>query len=173
MKSRDEVAKELLNRLLAGERGNLPMHLAMLLEKSSPLRNTDDHYRQILPPELADVRLDPEMVQEINHALCNEIRRNPDLALISASAFTGSAEVTRTAVDILLDPPRPLTVPESGQVLTIVGIFLPRCLDRDPQFISASQRARLIELLRNLPDAAEISVMRHTSALLKRLTAGS
>ena len=55
MTSEREVALNLVMRLLAGEQGNLPMHLALLLEKSSLLQNSEEHYQKILPPELARV----------------------------------------------------------------------------------------------------------------------
>ena len=52
-----KIAFDLLTRLLAGERGQVPLLLAMLLERSSPLHSGDDHYRQIMPAGLVDVRL--------------------------------------------------------------------------------------------------------------------
>jgi len=59
MNDGNEQARELLERLLAGERGDIVLHLAMLVEKSSALDHGDEHYRQILPPNLAELSLDP------------------------------------------------------------------------------------------------------------------
>jgi hypothetical protein len=81
MTSAREIALDLLKRLLAGERGEVPLHLAMLLEKSSPLGTPDDHYRQILPPELVGLRLSSDTTEEIIATLCAEVSRNPDEAL--------------------------------------------------------------------------------------------
>jgi hypothetical protein len=171
MTSAREIAINLLRRMLAGERGNLPMHLAMLLEKSSPLHNSDDHYRQILPPELAELRLSPETAKEITSALCTEIRRNPDSAFIFALSFTGAQEVTKAVAEIVINPPRPLTTAECGHALTIVNAFLPAGLARDPHFLEEDKRARLVERLRDLQHAEETIIKRDAAELLKRLTA--
>src|SRR5256885_2522197 len=110
MTSEKETGLNLLRRLLAGERAGLPMHLALLLEKSSPLHNDDDHYRKILPVELADVRLSFDTVEEITATLCAGIARNPDAAFIAALSTTGSERVTKMVVSLLIDPPRPLSI---------------------------------------------------------------
>jgi hypothetical protein len=75
MTSEKEVGLNLLRRLLAGERENLPMHLALLLEKSSPLHADDEHYRKILPVELADVRFSSDTAEKISSSLCAEVGR--------------------------------------------------------------------------------------------------
>jgi hypothetical protein len=103
MRSTREVAFDLLRRLLAGERGEVPLHLAMLLEKSSPCDHGDEHYRQVLPPELADVRVSSEVNEQITTALCAEISHNPDQALIFTISFTGADQATKTATHILIN----------------------------------------------------------------------
>src|SRR5215472_175891 len=120
-----EIAADMLRRLIAGERGNLPMHLAMLLERSSPLSNTDDHYRKILPADLAEVRLTAGTVKETIEVLCSEISRNPDAGLIAAASTTGAEAVTKLATELLLNPPRALNASEVGQALGVAYAYLP------------------------------------------------
>src|SRR5512146_3015613 len=135
MSSGQEIATEMLRRLLTGERGNLPMHLAMLLEKASPLHNSDDHYRRILPPEIAGVQVPPETAREIIGTLCKEISRNPDSAFIAALSSTGEQEITRTVAEVMINPPRHLTKEEYGQALGILYSYLPSCMARDRDFL--------------------------------------
>ena len=165
------MAAELLKRLLAGERGNLPMYLAMLLERSSPLSNTDEHYRKILPSELADARVGPETVEEIITTVCAEVSQNPDAALIAAVSTTGAEKVTKCVTEILIEPPRAMTMDEYGQALGVASAYLPDCIIHNPQFLSDKHRQRLVEQLRDLANAEHMTVRRDASALLKRLTA--
>jgi len=169
MTSANESAINLLRRLLAGERGDLPMHLAMLLEKSSPLHNSDDHYRQILPPELAKLSVPPETADGIIARLCSEMRSNPDQAFILALSFTGQEKVTKVVTEVLVDPPRPLTVIECGHALAIVSSFLPACLARDPNFLKENILNRLMKRLRSLENSEERTIKRDALLLLTTL----
>lgn len=169
MTSAREIAINLLRRLLAGERGDLPMHLAMLLEKSSHLHNSEDHYRQILPRELAELRIPPETANEIIATLCSEMRSNPDQAFILALSFTGEEKVTKAVTEMLVDPPRPLTVIECGHMLAIVSSFLPACLAREPNFLKEDKLNRLIERLRSLEKSEERTIKRDAVQLLTTL----
>lgn len=182
MNSERDTATDLLRRLLAGERGQLPLHLAMLLEKASPLDSGDDHYRQILPPELAELRLSPETAEEIMATLCAEVSRNPDEALIAAISFTGSGLATKTAVAVLTDRPRPLTMGELDASLSLVTEYLPYHLAEDPEFLPKADLERLVQLTNELQNtsegegetdkdrAARISIGHHAPQLLRRLT---
>src|SRR5437870_7290781 len=146
MTSARDVATDLMRRLLAGERGEVPLHLGMLLEKSSPLHDSDENYRQILPPELADLRLSPETAEEIISTLCAEVSRNPDADLISAISCTGSDLATKTAAKVLTNPPRPLTMSEYSHALALVSEYLPYELDEDPEFLPRADLERLVQL---------------------------
>jgi len=53
----DEIAFKLAERLLAGERGDLQFHLAILLEKSRILNSEDEMYRSILPDDLVHLTI--------------------------------------------------------------------------------------------------------------------
>ncbi len=180
MNSGRETAIDLLRRLLAGERGQVPLHLAMLLERSSPLDSGDDHYRQILPPELADLRLPQETSDEIIASLCAEISRNPDEALISALSFTPADLATKTVANILTHPPRPLTMGELDVALSIVTEYLPYRLVEDSEFLPLADLERLVHMAKELQNisegeadtdrAARISIRHHAPQLLKSLT---
>src|SRR5690349_11398897 len=177
MTSAKEIATDLLRRLLAGERGNIPMHLAMLLEKSSPLCNSDDHYRQILPPELAGVKIPSETVDEITNVLSAEISRNPDSAFILALSFTGADRTTKKVAEILASPPRPLSMSEYGHAVALVNSFLPSRLAENPEFLPESDVKRLVQVLTQLQNIGEdttdraerITVRRDAHQLLNRL----
>src|ERR1700761_4604255 len=117
MISESEIAFDLLTCLLAGERGEIPSHLANLLEKSSPLDAGDVHYRWALPPELAGVRLSPDTRDRVVAALCDEISRNPDAMFIAAISRTGMNLATRCVAMLLVNPPRPLSIVESSCAL--------------------------------------------------------
>ena len=169
MTDHKKIADDLLNRLLAGERGNLSMYLAMLLERSSPLQNSDEHYRAVLPPSLADVKVPPGIAEEIIATLCLEISRNPDAAFIAAVSTTGAERVTKCVAEVLIDPPRPLTTQEYDQALGVMRAYLPACLDRNQLFLSSQERARFIERVRELGHANEITIKRDAAELLKQL----
>jgi len=180
MNSERDTATDLLRRLLAGERGQLPLHLAMLLEKASPLDSGDDHYRQILPQELAELRLSPEAAEEIMATLCAEVSRNPDEALIAAISFTGSGLATKTVAAVLTNRPRPLTIGELDAALSLVAEYLPYHLAEDSEFLPKADLERLVQLAKELQNiseeetgrdrAARISIRHHAPQLLKRLT---
>src|ERR1700743_339830 len=114
MNSESEIAFDLLRRLLAGERGEVPSHLANLLEKSSPLDAGDAHYRWALPPELAGVLLSPDHRDRLLSVLCDEISRNPDAMFIAAISRTGMDLATWCVAMVLVNPPRPLSIVESS-----------------------------------------------------------
>jgi len=164
MTSAREIAIDLLRRLLAGERGQVPLHLAMLLEKSSPLDSGDKHYRQILPPELADLRLSPETADEIISTLCAEVSRNPDEALIAAVSFTGADLATKTVTKTLTNPPRPLTMAEYQAALATLNCYLPYRLSKDSEFLSKDDLERLVKLAEELQNVAEIGTGADRSA---------
>jgi hypothetical protein len=166
-----ETAMDLIRRLKAGERGSLAMQIAMLLEKSSPLRNTDAHYRAILPPDLAALTLGPGQVEEIVAALCAEISVDPDAAFIAAVSTVGSEDVTKRITELLIEPPRPLTDAELGQAIGIAYAFLPSCLERDRAFLPREKRELLIARLHEAMNAEGPTVKYHSSELLKQLAA--
>jgi hypothetical protein len=177
MNTARDTAIDLLTRLLAGERGEVPMQLAMLLEKSSPSDHGDDHYRQILPPEIAGLRLSPETSEEIIETLCAEVSCNPDQALIFVISFTGADLATKIVSEILTNPPRPLTMAEYGAALALVNFFLPDRLAEDPEFLPQTDLVRLIQVvteLRNIEESESdrserIQLRRLAPQLLKRL----
>jgi len=144
---------DLTRRLLAGERGKVPLHLAMLLEKSSSLDAGDDFYLWILPRALADLQLSQDTSEEIIAAVCAEISRNPDEALISVVSSTGSDLATKTVAKILAKPPRPLTMGEYSHALSLVTKFLPYCLEEDMEFLPKSDLERLVQLAKELQNS--------------------
>ena len=159
-----EIALDLLTRLLAGERGLLPLHLSMLLERASPLDSGDEFYRWILPPELAKIRLNAVTADEILGVLCAEIARNPDEALISTIAFCGADLATRTAAMLLTNPPRQLTMREYTYVWPIISKFLPWSLKEDAEFITMPDLHRIIQMAREYENLKESE---HNLALLR------
>ena len=174
----DSTVIEILRRLLAGERGHLPLHLAMLLERASCFDSGDEHYSHILPPEISDLRISTETANSIIVTLCAEVSRNPDEALIGAMSFTGAELATKTAVKVLTDPPRPLTMSEYHAALSLLVKFLPGELAEDSEFVSKADLEHLVQLTGNLqnidetgPDRTErIGVRIHAGELFERLT---
>jgi len=174
MNSESEIALELLSRLLAGERGEVPSQLAKLLERSSPLDAGDDFYRLTLPPNLAKVRFSPETRDELIATLCTEISRNPDEAFISAISFTGIDLATKSVAMALVNPPRPLTISEYSYALSLVAKFLPDRLAEDPEFLPKADLERLVQVVKQLQDlkagddAAERAVLNGTKIIAER-----
>lgn len=176
---KEEAAFDLLRRLLAGERGQATLHLAMLLEKSSPLRDSDEEYRRILPPELAELKVPPEAAEQIITTLCAEVSRNPDEGLIGALAATGAELVTQTAAKVLTHPPRPLTLGESRAALAIVTEHLDYQLAENAELVSKADLDRLVRLAEELQKIEEagtgvdrgvrISLRINAAELLERL----
>ena len=150
MKSADTIANDLLRRLLAGERGVVPSHLGLLLERSSPGGHDDDHYRQLLPAELVTERLSSETITEIVARLCEEASRNPDIYLVSTCAATRAEVALRTIARILINPPRLLTLWESAIALSYLAKDLPRYVKKDPQFLPKTELGRLNHLIKDL-----------------------
>jgi hypothetical protein len=177
MTSEREVALNLVMRLLAGEQGNLPMHLAMLLEKSSLLQNSEEHYQKILPPELARVRLTADTAQEVTATLCAELSRNPRWPIIAALSTTGAREVTKAIVGLLLNPPRALETAEYDHAVGVLNTFLPISLENDPTFLAKEELEQLGGLLHQLENLADpetgkgsrIPIRRKAGELLKKL----
>ncbi len=168
MTSGKDIATDLLRRLLAGERGQVGLHLSMLLEKAYPVAASDETYRQILPPELADIHLSAETAKEITALICTEISRNPRESLISAVSFTGAEVATKTAANVLANPPRPLTMGEYASALSIVGKYLPGELSEQPEFLPKAELERLIQVAKQLKNVAETGTVAERSA---RITA--
>jgi hypothetical protein len=145
-----EIAFDLLARLLAGERGEVPMQLALLLEKSSPLDHGEDHYRQILPAKLAELRIPPDTRDEIIAKLCAEVARNPDADLISASMSTGADLSVKTIVEVLTHPPRALKLSEYAVALSHATKFLPIRLKQNPEALPKPELKRLVNVVNGL-----------------------
>jgi len=181
-----EIAFDLLTRLLAGERDDVPWHLALLLEKSARLDRGDDlegvegDYGRILPAELASLRLSPENSKEIIATLCMEVSRNPDLFLISTSLSTGADLAIKTVSKVLMNPPRLLTLSEYAIALSYLAKFLPSRLSKDSEFLPKSdleQLSLVVKELQNVPGgendedrSARITVGEFAPQLLKSLT---
>jgi len=150
MTSARETALGLLRRLLDGERGPVQLHLAYLLDKSSSLRDSDEFYRSVLPPELASIELSRETREEIIAALCSEVSQNPDDALISVMGPGGDDFPTMTVAMVLANPPRPLKMRELSAALGLVKAYLPGSLQRDPNFIPRAEVERIIQSAKEL-----------------------
>ncbi len=148
------IAMSLLRRLLDGERGELPMCLGYLLERASSMRDSDRFYRSVLPRELADVRLSPETRLEVIAALCSELLRNPDAALITVLSFSEEDLSIRAVASVLLNPPRCLTMGEFAGGLCLLKSNLPGCLGENSEFISIREVEELIRLATKLRDIA-------------------
>lgn len=173
------TARDLARRLIAGERGDVPLHLAMLLEKSSSSDHGDQHYREILPPELADLKLSSDASEEILASLCAEVARDPDHALFFAISFTGTDRPIKTAAQVFTNPPRPLTMEECGAVLSLLQFDLPYRLADDAEFLPQSDLDKIVRLAEQLQvldengveeeRSARIIVKMHAAQLLKNL----
>ena len=171
---------DLLTRLLAGERGQVPLYLAMLLERSSLSDHGDEHYRQILPAELADLKLSPDTTKEIIEASCSEVSRNPDQASIFAISCTGTDQAIKVAVQVLTNPPRPLTMAEYRELLAVLNCYLTYRLAQGSEFVQKADLERLVQLAQELQDieeigagadsSARIGTRMHAAQLLKSLT---
>jgi len=152
----DEMATDLLTRLIAGERGLVPLNLAMLLEKSARLdrgddpQDVEDHYGRLLLSEIENLRISRQTREEIITTLCAEMLHNPDDALISVSVATGDELAVRAIVKTLTGPPRALTLCESAMALSHVTKYLPHFLKNDPEFLPKSELERLARLVREL-----------------------
>lgn len=152
--SANKIAIGLLQRLLNGERGELPQHLAYLLDKGSSLRDSDEFYRSVLPLELARLQISPKTREKIITELCREVSRNPDEAFISVMSSCGDDLSIRTAATLFVNPPRPLNIRENCAVLGALKGYLPACLERMPDFISRAERESIIHLAKNLQNIA-------------------
>lgn len=150
MTKSDRIGMELLKRLLAGERGDLAVSLALLLERSSKLRDHDNTYRALLHKDLAELRLSAKASQEILGALCDEIVRNPDRSFITAIAFTGSERGTRAVLRAVTSPPRPMSLWEYDAALGLLGTFLPIEISNNPGFATIEELSHLIDLAKKL-----------------------
>jgi hypothetical protein len=144
----------------------------MLLEKSSPAAGTDEQYRKILPPELAGLKLPPQIVEEIVAAVCDEVARNPDVALLSVLSFVGTDLSVKTLVGILIHPPRSLNADELDVALSIVAKFLPYRLSANRKFLPRETLHGLIRLVKRLQkvgDPQRTSVVHFSEQLQKSL----
>ena len=143
------IALEITRRLMAGERGEIPLRLALLLERSLLLPGSDEtQYREILPPELADIKLLPSTRDEIISSLCSRVLEQPDSGLIAAMSFAGTDLVTKTMSSLLTNPPRELTLCEKAHALSIVAKFLPSNLAANPELLSREYLTRLASVLK-------------------------
>jgi len=153
------TALDLLKQLLGGERETTPLRLAMLLEKSSSLDHGDDHYREfspeLLPRDLVHMRLSPEELDEITNVVCAEVLKNPDHALLFVMSHVETDQTIRTAVRVLVSPPRPMTILEYGAALGFVRACLGFQFARNREFLSGDELQRLIQLARELENTEE------------------
>jgi hypothetical protein len=136
----------------------------MLLQRSSPLRDSDDFYRRILPPELSELRFSQETSDEVVAELCAKISRDPDEAFISSLCGVGVDLATRTVSKVLIDPPRPLTIREYSQALSLVNEYLPYCLEEDPEFLPKDDLERLFQTVTRVYNLKEGSTLEEESA---------
>jgi len=156
MRFADDMAADLLKRLIAGERGLVPLNLAMLLEKSARLdrgdapQDVEEHYRRLLLPEIENLRISRQTREEVVATLCAEILRNPDDAMISVCVVTGDESAVKTIVRTLTSPPRELTLCESAMALSHVTKYLPHYLKKDPEFLPKSELEQLARLVKEL-----------------------
>lgn len=172
-----EIALDLLRRLISGERGEVPLQLSLLLERSLLIAGSDEsQYRQILPPELADIKLPAETRDEILSTLCARVLREPDVAFLAAMSFAGTDLVTKTMTTLLVNPPRPLVLPERAHVLSIVAKYLPCNLAAHPQLLAKDELTSLIRALKELEHTEEVSgesweaeIKHHSGNLLRSL----
>jgi hypothetical protein len=155
MKSNEEIAFDLLNRLLSGERGDVQLHLAMLLRKSSSSDREDDFFRWILPPALADLRLSKKTRDKIVGILCGEIARNPEEVLITTACASETGQAVKTAAKVLITPSRALTMGECAAALSPVTTFLRFYLARNSHFLPKADLKRLAQLAKELQNVRE------------------
>jgi hypothetical protein len=141
----------------------------MLLEKASALRDSADHYRWILPAELAGLELSEDAAGEISSALRAEVLRNPDEAFIAVLACGGDEASIQAVSRVLVNPPRALTMTEYGAALTFVKANLPYCLTQDPNFLSREDVETLLRLAAELKkvDVEEATTDRDRSARVR------
>lgn len=174
-----EVAFDLLGRLLAGEGDCVPLYLGMLLEKSiRALNDNAQDYSWILPPELLEVELSRETIDEIEAVLCTEIAKDPREELISVATCTGSWLGTKTIAQVLANPPRAVTLGEWQVALGRLRPYLPIFLEEDPEFLPPGDLERLIAALKELQMVEDESVLpsllygirHHVDPLLEWLT---
>lgn len=150
MSTPKEIVFNLLERLLAGERGEVPMQLAMVLEKSSSLGHGDSHYRQILPARLAELRIPQDVRDEIIARVRAEVARNPDADLISVSMSTRTDLSIKAIVEALVKPPRPLKLLEYAVALSYLSTFLPICLEENTDLLPRVKLEQLARLVNDL-----------------------
>lgn len=151
MTNQREIAQDLIRRLISGERGQIPLHLSLLLERSLLVEGSDEtQYAEILPPEFANIKLSPATRDEILSAVCARVLQEPDVALIGVVSFAGTDLVIRTMSSLLINPPRPLTLPEKAQAVTIVSKYLPSNLAANPRLLEKDELMRLISLIKQL-----------------------
>jgi len=156
MRLADDMAADLLKRLIAGERDLVPLNLAMLLEKSARLdrgdvpQDVEEHYRRLLLPEIENLRISRQTREEVVATLCAEIFRNPDDAMISVCAITGDASAVKTLVRILATPSRVLTLWETAIALSHVTKWLPHYLRKDANFLLKSELEQLAHIVKEL-----------------------
>ena len=161
MSSSDQIALALLNQLLAGERGIVPLQLAMLLEKSARLARGDEasqvaaDYKDILLPELAGISITPQISEEIITHLCSAVSNDPDQALISVAAATGTRPAIKTLVKVLVVPPRALKLDELTVAFSCLSTFLPIYCSESPDFISREEVASLSKLVEGVLSSGE------------------
>ena len=122
------------------------MHLGHLLDRASCMRDSDSFYRSVLPLELANIRLSPETRLEVIAALCLEVTRNPDEALITVLSYSEDDLSVRTVASVLVKPPRCLTMRELGVGLGFLKASLPACLQRNSDFIPEHEVEGLVRL---------------------------
>jgi len=97
-------------------------------------------------PELVGLQLSPEAVDEIVSTICAQVLRDPDAGLIAAISFVGSDLPTKTAVRILTNPTRPLTLPETCGTLSLLMKTLPYYLRQDAEYLPRLELDRLVHL---------------------------
>ena len=147
--SSKQTAMKMLRRLLDGERGELPEQMSYLLDKASCLRDSDEFYRWVLPPDLASLRISPQTRSEIIAELCSEVSRHPEEALLEILA-EGDYVCVRTMATILADPPRELTLQEVCTLLRILRANLPACLQDMADFIPKAELESIIQTAEHL-----------------------
>ena len=70
--------------------------------------------------------------------------------MISVCVVTGGEVAVKTIVRILTSPPRTLTLREQAIALSHVTKYLPRYLEKEPNFLPKSELERLDHLVRYL-----------------------